>query len=74
MAVKDLEAMTVDELDALSVGLKREIEALRERRIAIKAVRERKVYREHVMRAVANAGLEGVVVVPETLHMNAEGN
>lgn len=68
----DLQAMTVEELDAASVELKREINEIRERRREIKVVRETKVLRDHIERTVKNAGLEGIVVIPDTLSMNAE--
>lgn len=62
----DYEAMTVDELDAASVALKNQIEALRDERRVIKAMRDVLVEREHIAAAIERAGLAGVVAVPGT--------
>lgn len=62
----DYESMTIEELDAANVALKREIEALRDERRVIKAIREVLVEREHIAAAIERAGLAGVVAVPGT--------
>lgn len=53
------EAMTVDELDALSVKLKGEIEAIRDVRREAKAVRDRKVLLESLARKL-NIDVSGI--------------
>ena len=58
----DLEAMTVDELDAYSVGLKGEIEAIRDRRREAKGVRDRKVTLESL---AARLGVDVSGITPE---------
>lgn len=55
----DYEAMTVDELDALSVKLKGEIEAVRDVRREAKAVRDRKVLLESLARKL-NIDVSGI--------------
>lgn len=50
MPIANPEAMTIDELDAESVRLKRLIEPLRDERRALKAVRDRKVRIEALAR------------------------
>ena len=50
------EDMTVDELDAISVGLKAEIEVLRDRRRMYKVVRDEKVLRESLERKLSTEG------------------
>ena len=60
----DYEAMTVDELDAASVALKNQIEALRDERRVIRAMRDVLVEREHIAAAIERAGLTGVVAIP----------
>lgn len=55
----DYEAMTVDELDALSVKLKGEIEAVRDVRREAKAVRDRKVLLEALARKL-NIDVSGI--------------
>ncbi len=62
----DYESMTIEELDAANVALKREIEALRDERRVIKAIREVLVEREHIAAAIERAGLTGVVAIPGT--------
>lgn len=56
------EAMTVDELDALSVDLKRQIEPIRDQRRAAKAVRDRKVTLEALARRL---GVDVSGITPE---------
>ena len=68
----DYESMTIEELDAANVALKREIEALRDERRVIKAIREVLVEREHIAAAIERAGLTGVVAVPGE-HSNGNG-
>ena len=58
----DLEAMTVDELDAYSVGLKGEIEAIRDKRREAKTVRDRKVVLESLARKL---GVDVSGITPE---------
>ena len=58
----DFETMTVDELDAYSVGLKREIEAIRDKRREAKAVRDRKVVLESLARKL---GVDVSGITPE---------
>lgn len=74
MADPELEAMSIDELDALNVQLKREGEAIRDRRLAIRAERDRKVWHQNAREALERVGLDGVVVIPETAHLSARGN
>ena len=58
----DYEAMTVDELDAYSVGLKGEIEAIRDTRREAKTVRDRKVVLEALARKL---GIDVSGITPE---------
>lgn len=74
MAVIGLETMPIEDLDALSASIKADIDVLREKRRTIKAVRETKVLRENIAARITAAGLDGVVVVPETAHLNAEAH
>jgi len=65
------DALSIDELDALSIELKAEIEALRERRRAIRLARDLKVEAAHIAAAIARAGLDGVVAVPGPAELRA---
>ena len=68
------EDMTIDELDELSVGLKREIEALREKRQNIARVRDEKVERLNAESRIKAAGLEGIVASPNTAVFSVRGS
>ena len=68
------EDMTIDELDELSVGLKREIEALREKRQNIARVRDEKVERLNAESSIKAAGLEGIAVIPNTAVFSVRGS
>ena len=74
MAETNYADMGIDELVARSVELKRQGEAIRAERQAIKAELDRKVWHQNAKEALERVGLDGVVVIPETAHLSARGN
>ena len=72
--MSDYESMTVDELDGEYVRIKTEQPAkMRDVLAEISAVRRRKVERERIEDRVKAAGLDGVVVIPDSAELSAKG-
>lgn len=60
----NLEDLSIDELDAMSIELKNQIEDLRKQRQEIKRVREVKAVQENIQRQIDASGLQGIIVAP----------
>lgn len=72
--VAKYEDMSVAELDALNVELKGKQNAIKEERLALMAVRNRKAQQEARLRLLKAAGLDGVDLSPDAAMLEAKGN
>ena len=73
LADSDLEALSVDELIDRLVELKAEQVAIREEKLRVHAVYERKLIQWHAQQALARVGLEGIVLFPGPLRIEMKG-
>ena len=77
MSTRKLEAMSIDELDALQVSLRKQDEEIREQIREIATVRKVKVeanLRELRIKAAQSLGFGDIVVTPETAHLSVKGH
>ncbi len=71
--IAELEEKSIEELEAILVGLKRDELNLKQRKVDVKSVYDSKVAAIRAQEALERAGIEGVTVVPEPVVLRMRG-